>query len=199
MNMQKIGKILIILSSLMLILLFSLWLFVRYTNKNKPVLSEESERLLSMMTKGIPTPITADSTDEVLAIVKKIIQTKNASEVTKILGGNFSTAERPEGWSKTLEKLDYFPFSRIVVSLKTDDENLFSQISLDIKDGVKVDRNIFVKGIVTDESQVKETPPGPDDFYHTNESIKINETTQVWLSIERDSNRIVDLQIVSFN
>lgn len=183
----------------MLILLFSLWLFVRYTNKNKPVLSEESERLLSMMTKDVSIPITSDNTDEVLAMVKQIIQTKDVAEVTKILGENFSTAERPEGWSKTLEKLDYFPFSRIVVSLKTDDENLFSQISLDIKDDVKVDRDILVKGIITDESQVKKTPPSPDDFYHTNERIKINETMDIWLSVERDSNRIVDLQIVLFN
>jgi hypothetical protein len=66
---------------------------------------------------------------------------------------------------------------------------------LDIQDNVRVDRDIVVKSIITDDSQVEEMPPNPDDFYNRNESIEIDETTNVLLTTEIDSNRIVDIII----
>ncbi|MCK9185841.1 hypothetical protein M0P48_00180 [Candidatus Gracilibacteria bacterium] len=194
--MKKPIKIVIVSLSVIFLCYFLWQLFLVISVEKIETLKKEPVEMFPFMQgEVVPVPITADGTDEVLTIIKETIRTRDVTKVTEMFGSNFSSKENPPEWPKAIEKLDYFPFSRIVITLEDDDKNIFSEMLLDIQDNVRVDRDIVVKSIITDDSQVEEMPPNPDDFYNRNESIEIDETTNVLLTTEIDSNRIVDIII----
>lgn len=185
--MQKEIKILAIF---LLAILFFSFLYIFYIKEDDKI----SETPLVTPPQIVSTPIAIDFTDDALTIVKEAIQAKNVLEVADIFDNGFSEKNHPGGWVY-LEKLDYLRFSSIQVNLLNDNEKFFSELILEIGNNVEVDRDIFVDGLITSDSQLKNVPSNPDNFSHSNESLKIDSSTDILISTERASNSIVRIII----